>query len=171
MMTRSWHSRWRGAPFPGSIDSFTLFAETDLIVPEFAIPDHWPRSYGLDIRGNTVAAIWGTRDPKSDVVYLYSEYLAESDPAIHAAAIRSRADWIPGLIDPQADGRSQADGNRLIRGYRDLGLRLTGIGNPVESGILEVWQRLHSGRLKVFASLSKTWRNAGCTGAMNEIRS
>ena len=29
------------------------------------------------------------------------------------------------------------------------------IDNPIESGILTVWQRMHSGRLKVFASLSK----------------
>ena len=73
--------------------------------PEFAIPEHWPRAYGLDIRWNTAAVVWGARDPQSDVLYLYSEYLAEADPAIHAAAIRSRADWIPGLIDPAANGR------------------------------------------------------------------
>jgi len=62
-----------------------------LIVPEFSLPDHWPRSYGLDIRWNTVAAIWGARDPESDVVYLYSEYLAESDPVVMLPARRSVA--------------------------------------------------------------------------------
>jgi hypothetical protein len=129
--------------------------DTEILVKEFPIPDHWPRAYGLDIRWNTVAAIWGALDPESDVLYLYSEYLAESDPAIHAAAIRSRADWIHGLIDTTANGRVQADGLRLIQVYRTLGLHLNSIDNPVESGILNVWQRMHSGRLKVFASLSK----------------
>jgi len=129
--------------------------DTEIIVPDFPIPEHWPRAYGLDIRWNTVAAIWGARDPDSDVLYLYSEHLAESDPAIHAAAIRSRGDWIHGLIDATANGRVQADGFRLMDVYGNLGLQLTSTDNPVESGILQVWQRMYSGRLKVFASLSK----------------
>jgi hypothetical protein len=129
--------------------------DTDLVVKEFSIPDNWPRAYGLDVRWNTAAAIWGARDPESDVLYLYSEYLGESDPAVHVAAIRSRSEWIHGLIDPAANGRNQADGQRLVQTYRKLGLDLSAIDNPIESGILNVWQRMHSGRLKVFASLSK----------------
>jgi hypothetical protein len=101
-------------------------AESDLVVQEFPIPEHWPRAYGVDIRWNALAAIWGARDPMSDVLYLYSEYLAESDPAIHATAIRSRGDWIRRLLDPQANGRSQPDGNRLQRMYRDLGRGCSG---------------------------------------------
>ena len=84
-----------------------------------------------------------------------SEYFGESDPAVHVAAIRSRAEWIHGLIDPAANGRNQVDGQRLVQMYRKLGLDLSAIDNPIESGILNVWQRMHSGRLKVFASLSK----------------
>jgi len=117
--------------------------------------DHWPRAYGLDIRWHTAAAIWGARDPESDVLYLYSEYCGDADPAVQVAAIRARAEWIPGLLDPAANGRTQVDGQRLIQIYRNLGLRLQAIDNPLESGILEVWQRMHSGRLKVFASLPK----------------
>ena len=129
--------------------------DTQIVVKEFAIPDHWPRAYGFDIRWNTVAAIWGAQDPQSDVLYLYSEYCGEADPAIHAAAIRSRADWIPGLIDPAANGRNQADGQKLIQTYRKHGLKLLAIEIPLESGILDVAQRMSSGRLKVFPSLSK----------------
>ena len=129
--------------------------DSDLIVKEFSIPDNWPRAFGLDVRWNTAAAIWGARDPESDVLYLYSEYFGETAPAIHVAAIRSRPGWIHGLIDPTANGRNQADGQRLIQMYRKLGLDLTPIDNPIESGTLNVWQRIQSGRLKVFASLSK----------------
>jgi hypothetical protein len=39
--------------------------------------------------------------------------------------------------------------------YRNLGLHLQHIDNSIESGILEVSQRMRSGRLKVFPSLSK----------------
>ncbi len=129
--------------------------DTDLVVKEFSIPDNWPRGYGLEVRWNAAAALWGALDPESDVLYLYSEYFGETDPAVHVAAIRSRADWIQGLIDPAANGRNQADGQGLIQTYRNLGLDLAAIDNPIESGILNVWQRMHSGRLKVFASLSK----------------
>jgi hypothetical protein len=130
-------------------------SDTGLVVPEFSIPDHWPRAYGLEIRWNTAGVIWGALDPQSDVLYLYSEYFAEADPALHAAAIRSRGDWIPGLIDATANGRQQTDGHRLMQSYRNLGLQLVWTGNPIESGILNVSQRMQSGRLKVFASLTK----------------
>jgi hypothetical protein len=76
------------------------------------------------------------------VIYLYSEYRGEADPAIHAAAIRSHSDWIPGLIDPAANGRNQADGEKVIQAYRKHGLKLVAIESPLESGILDVAQRM-----------------------------
>ena len=39
-------------------------------------------------------------NPQADVLYLFSEYYADADAATHAAAIRSRGDWMLGLIDP-----------------------------------------------------------------------
>jgi Terminase RNaseH-like domain len=129
--------------------------ERDIVVPEFSIPEHWPRGYGLDSRWQTAAAIWGAYDPQSDVLYLYSEYCADADPAVHAAAIRARAEWIPGLFDPAANGRNRSDGARLNQMYRTLGLELQHIDNSIESGIMEVSQRMQSGRLKVFPSLAK----------------
>jgi hypothetical protein len=129
--------------------------DSAIIVPDFPIPDHWQRGYGLDIRWLTVAAIFGALDPESDVLYLYNEYFAEAEMAVHAAAIRARSDWIPGLIDPLANGREQMDGRRLIQLYRNLGLALQTINNPLESGVLNVLERMQSRRLKVFASLSK----------------
>ena len=89
------------------------------------------------------------------MLYLYSEYWGAADPAVHVAAIRARADWIPGLIDPAANGRNRSDGVRLIQMYRNLGLHLQHIDNSIESGIMEVSQRMRSGRLKVFPSLAK----------------
>jgi hypothetical protein len=129
--------------------------ETELVVQEFTIPDHWPRAVGLEIRWNALAAIWGALDPQSDVLYFYSEYDAEAVPALHAAAIRARGDWIPGLMDPSANGRNQADGYRVMQMYRNLGVTLGPLDNTLESGILNVAQRMNSGRLKVFPSLSK----------------
>ena len=129
--------------------------ESRLIVPDFPIPEHWPRAFAMDVKWNGIAAIWGARDPQSDVLYLFSEYCAEAEHATQVAAIRSRGDWIPGLMDPAASGRVQSDGNRLMQVYRALGLHLESVDKPLESGIFTVRQRMDSGHLKVFASLSK----------------
>jgi hypothetical protein len=118
--------------------------ESALLVEDFAIPDRWPRAYGMDVRFQTIAVIWGALDPESDILYLYSEYFAEADPGVAAAAIRARGTWIGGLIDPQANGRDQADGFGLIRMYRELGLDLQRINNPLETGVLKLCQRMSS---------------------------
>ncbi len=139
-MIPSWRWLWRGAPFLVSIVSFTLFQTRKSSCRNFLF-----RSIG-HVRTGWISdgTRWrpsGPRGPQSDVVYLYSEYLAESDPAIHASAIRSRAGWIHGLIDVTANGRVQADGCQLIQLYQNLGLDLKSVDNPVESGILNIWQR------------------------------
>jgi hypothetical protein len=131
------------------------FPDRDIVVPEFPIPEHWRCGYGLDIRGHTAAAIWGAYDPQSDVLYLYSEYCGDAHPAVQVAAIRARGEEFPGLMDPAANGRNRSDGVRLIQMYQNLGLQLQHIDNSLESGIMEVSQRMQSGRLKVFPSLAK----------------
>jgi hypothetical protein len=131
------------------------FPDTDIVVADFAIPPTWPRAYGMEIRWMTMAVVWGARNPTTDVVYLYSEYYAEADAAIHTAAIRSRGAWITGLVDPSGRGRKPNDGYRLIEKFQKMGLRLEGAENSVESGILNIQERMSTGRLKVFASMTK----------------
>lgn len=129
--------------------------EEEITVAPFAIPDYWPRCYALDVGWKRTAALWGAWDRDSDVVYLYSHhYRAEAEAPVHAQAIKARGQWIPGVIDPAAQGRSQHDGSRFIDNYRDLGLNLTPAVNAVEAGLEQVKQRLESGRMKVFSSLT-----------------
>jgi hypothetical protein len=125
------------------------------VIPDFPVPDHWPRAYGLDVGWSRTAAIWGAFNRETDVLYLYSEhYRGEAEPSVHAQAIKARGEWIQGAIDPAASGRSQVDGSRLVEMYSKLGLKLQFADNAVESGLFRVWQRLSSGRLRVFASCS-----------------
>ena len=127
---------------------------SEVLVDPFMIPPHWPRSYGLDVGWNRTAVIWGARDPAVDVCYLYTEhYRGKAEPSIHAAAIRARGEWIPGVIDPASRGRGQRDGLQLMTDYLELGLHLIPARNPRESGIHSVWERLSTGRLKVFRTL------------------
>jgi len=60
-----------------------------------------------------------------------------------------------GLVDPAANNCNLADGQALIQWYRKKGLQLQAIENPLETGIVEVGDRMLSGRLKVFESLSR----------------
>ena len=146
-------ARSKGIPQLGSGAIYPL-AEGDITVEPFDIPPTWPRVYALDVGWNRTAALWGAWDKQSDVVYLYSEYYrSQAEPVIHAEAIKARGDWIPGVVDPAARGRGQKDGSRLVDDYVALGLKLSYAVNAVEAGLLNVWQRLSTGKLKVFGSL------------------
>lgn len=145
-------ARSKGIPQLGAGAIYPL-SEADIIISDIEIPVHWPKVFSLDCGWNRTAAVWGAVNRETDVLYIYSEYYrSQAEPAIHAQAIQSRGEWIPGVIDPAARGRSQHDGLQLLQMYIDLGLDLETAKNAVESGIYEVWQRLSSGRLKVFKS-------------------
>jgi phage terminase large subunit-like protein len=147
-------ARTEGEPALGAGAIYPI-DESEITVPDRPIPNEWPRAFGMDVGWNRTAVVWGARDPGSGVTYLYSEhYQGQGEPASHALAIRSRGDWIPGVIDPACLGSSQIDGRTLMDIYRQLGLDLSPAVNAVEAGITEVWNLLISGRLKIMASLS-----------------
>lgn len=145
-------ARTKGIPQLGSGAIYPV-PESDIVVEDFPIPDHWPRAYAMDVGWNRTAAGWYAKNPDTNVIYRYGEhYRGQAEPSIHAQAIKSRGDWIPGVIDPASRGRSQNDGTQILQSYLDLGLDLTPAFNGVESGIYEVWQTLSTGQLKVFKS-------------------
>src|ERR1022692_4791834 len=147
-------ARTKGIPQLGAGAIYPL-AESEILVPHFNIPAHWPRSYGLDVGWNRTAAVWGAVDPHKGIAYLYREYSrAQAEPAIHVEAIKAVGEWIPRVVDPACLGSSQVDGRTLMEMYGSLGLNLQPPLNAVESGIYEVWDALSTGRLKVLDSLS-----------------
>lgn len=131
-------------PFPRSI----------LEVDDCELPSHWPRLAGMDFgMGHPTAVVWGAYDLESDVIYLYSEhYLAGQPPMVHAPSIRARGDWIPIVGDPHGQQRNP-DGKDTFQLYADEGIFIMAGDDNVEDGILEVYQRIQGGRLKVFKSL------------------
>ena len=151
-------ARTKGVPQLGAGAIYQV-PESDIVVADFAIPEHFPRVFGLDVGWNRTAAIWAARDNETGIIYLYSEhYMGQAEPILHAQAIKSRGSWIPGVIDPAARGRSQIDSRQLIQIYRECGLHLEEADNTVESGIYQVWQLMSSGKLKVFRSLGNWLR-------------
>lgn len=146
-------ARMRGEPSIGAGAIFPV-DEADIVIKPVELQPWWRRAYGMDVGWNRTAAVWGAHDFENDILYLYSEhYRSHSEPAVHAQGIRARGDWIPGTIDPASRGRSQHDGQQLLKLYQELGLNLGIADNGVESGIYQVWERLSSGRLKVFDNL------------------
>ena len=60
-------------------------AESEIVLEPFLIPEHWPRAFGMEIRWNETAALWGARDPSTDILYV-QRTLAESGAASRACA-------------------------------------------------------------------------------------
>lgn len=156
-------ARTKGIPALGSGAIYPV-PESEFSIAGFKIPPHWKHTYAMDVGWNATAAVFAAYDQEGDVVYVTGCYKAgQKEPSLHAEAIRhiARGKGKPGVIDPASRGRSQTDGQQLLMIYRDLGLNVAPADNSVEAGIYEVWQRLSTGRLKVFSS---------CTALLDEYR-
>ncbi len=133
--------------------------DEDILAEGVKVQPHWPRGYTLDVGWQRTAALWRAKNPDTGVSYFYDEYYrGEADPEIHAAAIRRRGQWIPGRIDPAARGRSQKDGEQLLKIYRELiygsdrtlGVQLLQPAvNTVESGIYALLMGFQTGMVKI----------------------
>lgn len=146
-------ARSEGLPAMGSGSVYSTQVE-DIVVEPIVIPESWPRMYALDVGWNRTAAIWAALDPVTDTLYFYDEhYVGQELPSYHAYCIRSRGEWLHGVIDPASRGRSPTDGAKLKQSYKDLGLTLYDAKNEVESGILNLSQRFQTGKAKVFKTL------------------
>jgi phage terminase large subunit-like protein len=147
-------ARGKGIPQLGAGVIYPILQE-DLEIADFELPPWYPRAYALDVGWNATAVVWGAWDRETDVLYLYSCYKqGMREPASHVVSIQARGDWIPGVIDPSAVGVGKMDGKRMIDEYSNLGLDLAYANNAVEAGIFAVWERMVTGRLKIFKSLT-----------------
>ena len=133
--------------------------ESEIAIDPIEIPDDWPRAFAMDHRWNETGALWGARNPRTGIVYVYSEhYQRNAAPAVHVQGILSRGDWIPGVMDATANGITDSDGFHLIQMYKTLGLNLWSVKDREQSGISEVLEGMQSGQLKVFRTLPNFFR-------------
>lgn len=136
-----------GVVYPIDPDEFT--------VAPFEIPRHYWQAYGFDTGWNWSAVVLGAHDRDTDTMYLtHALKVGQKEPAVVAASVKGMAPWQLGAIDPSAKGAGKAiDGKGVMAKYQGLGLNLLEAENAVEAGILEVYNRLTTGRLKVFSTL------------------
>ncbi len=155
-------ARFKGIPVMGTGLIYPI-PEEDIKVAASSIhmEANWPCGFAMDVSFNKTAVGFFTKNPVSQVIYLYDcHYQGREEPAIHAEAIKSRG-AMPGVIAPRADNRSADDSKELFKMYtQHYGLDLIRAEASVTTGISEVWQMLQSGMLKVSdaASLEPFWK-------------
>jgi hypothetical protein len=162
-------ARARGIPMLGSGRVFPV-PEEMLAIDAFAIPPHWPQIGGLDFGwDHPFAAVKLAWDRDADCVYVANACrLRESTPVMHAASLKPWGDWLPWAWPHDGLQHSKDSGKPLADQYRHHGLRLlpeharfapNPDGSPgtsgVEAGLMQMLDRMQSGRLKVFRHLSE----------------
>ena len=154
--------RSKGIPVLGSGLVFPI-QEDQIAVPSFSIPPHWGRICAIDFGyDHPTAVTWLAHDRDSDVIYVYDCYrVAGNTPVIHAQAIKDRGSWIPCAWPHDGHVHDKGSGTPVASQYRRLGVEMLGehFQNPtggisVEPGIMEMLQRMESGRFKVFGHLN-----------------
>ncbi len=144
-------ARLYGIPCMG-MGSVYPVKEEDIAVAPFAIPDHWPRAYGMDFGWHNTAVTWIAQNPVTGVYYVYDEYKRGQQAAyVHANAIRSRGKWIKGGCDPSGN-KTEKDGSTYINDYVGLGLKITPGNNSIATGTGKIYNLMESGLFKVFAT-------------------
>lgn len=162
-------ARTSGVPMMGEGRVFTV-SEEDIKIDPFEIPHYWPRICGIDFGiDHPFAASWVTWDRDNDVIYVYDGFRVSGQlPVYHASGIRHRGEWIPVAWPHDGLNREKQGGQELWRAYLEEGVRMLpksaryrkkpgesekGGAQPQEPIILEVLDRMKSGRFKVFSSL------------------
>ncbi len=153
-------ARTRGIPIMGSGRVFPL-AEEALIVAPFAVPAHWVQINGLDFGwDHPFAAVNCAWDRDGDVFYVCREYAErETTPVIHAAAVKPWGSWVPCAWPHDGLQHDKGSGEALKAQYAAQGLNMLPEkasfpdgGNGVEAGVLEMLDRMRTGRWKVFGT-------------------
>ncbi len=155
-------ARTKGVPTLGSGRIFPVPEESIRCEP-LAIPRHWPLIGGIDFGwDHPTAAAKLAWDRDADIVYVVAAYrVKEATPVIHAGALKSWGPTLPWAWPHDGLQHDKGSGLALAEQYRTQGLSMLPDratfpdgSNGVEAGLMEMLDRMQTGRLKVFAHLS-----------------
>jgi phage terminase large subunit-like protein len=157
-------ARSEGTP---TLGSGAIFPVDENLIKEgvFNLPRHWPRIAGIDFGwDHPTAGAWIAWDRDTDTVHVYDVYrVSEASPIIHAATFKSKGAWIP-VSWPHDGNNDTAAGENLATQYHKLGLNMLrnkathpaakgneegSGGNSVEAGLMDMLDRMQTGRFKV----------------------
>ena len=162
-------ARAKGIPTLGSGRIFPV-EEESILVEQFLIPAHWPRINGIDFGwDHPAAAVQAAWDRDADCWYVIKAHRArEQTPILFAPTVKAWGAWVPCAWPHDGLQHDKGSGKGLAQQYADTGLNMLrehathapdpgkpegSGGNGVEAGLMEMLDRMQTGRLKVFAGL------------------
>ncbi len=167
--------RSKGVPLMGAGLIFPI-ADQEIMIDPIEIPEHWKRVNGLDFGWIHPFAVGHIAyDEQNDIVYIYNEFSrVEVQSPIVASHIKAVGQWIPNIWphDGMGTGDTGKDKSKK-KMLEDEGLLMHhtwftnppafGVeegkgGNNVEIGLMEMYNRMTSGRLKVFSTCTEFFK-------------
>jgi phage terminase large subunit-like protein len=153
-------ARIMGVPLLGGGRVFPV-SESSIRIAPFTVPGDWALIGGMDFGwDHPFAAVKLAWDRDVDCVYVTNEYrIREQTPIVHAAAIKAWGERLKWAWPHDGHQHDKGSGDTLAAQYRKQGLRTFSThathpdgGFGLEAGIMEMLDRMKTGRLKVFAS-------------------
>lgn len=167
-------ARTKGIPTLGSGRIYPVTDESISVEP-FEIPKHWVQICGIDFGWDHPSAAgriaW---DRDADVIYVTAAHRQrEQTPLMFAATVKPWGDWLPWAWPHDGMQHDKGSGQALRDQYEAQGLKMLtdkathppvpnekgeeiegSGGNGVEAGVQEIFDRMQSGRFKVFSHLA-----------------
>lgn len=156
-------ARTKGIPTMGSGRVFPV-ADEKISIEPLSIPKHWPQINGMDFGwDHPFAAVNVAWDRDADCIYVTKAYREkEATPVIHAASIKPWGDWVPCAWPHDGYQHDKGSGDQLKELYRGQGLNMLADhathsegGTGVEAGLMDMLERMQTGRFKVFSNLAE----------------
>lgn len=155
-------ARIRGIPSMGSGRVFPI-DEDDIKIAAFDLPKHWPMIGGIDFGwDHPSAAVKMAWDKDADVLYVIATHRKrEQTPAMFAASVKPWGHWLPWAWPHDGLQHDKGSGEQLAHQYKVQGLKMLPQRatfedgtNGLEAGIADLFDRMQTGRLKVFSHLN-----------------
>lgn len=156
-------ARARGVPMLGEGRIFMMSEEAISESPLTYIPAHWVKLWCIDFGiGHPFAAVLMLWDKDNDVIHLHHTIrISDALPIQHAFAMKQIGAAVPVAWPRDGTNREQTSGETLAAAYKKHSLLMLPHhatwpdgGVSTEAGILEMDERMRSGRFKVAAHLS-----------------
>lgn len=159
-------ARTKGIPMLGSGRIFP-YLDSNIATPALStVPLHWTKLWGIDFGiDHPFAAVLTAWDRDYDTLHILHTYrAADATPRDHAAAMKAVGAAVPVAWPHDGDSREKSNGEILVNSYRKEGLVIlpTHATFPdgsisTEAGIMEMQDRMQTGRFRVAAHLADWW--------------
>lgn len=157
-------ARARGVPMLGSGRIF-MVSEESIMTPMLEnIPSYWCKLWGVDFGiGHPFAAVLGVWDKDNDVIYVvHAIRIKDQGPLQHSVPMKIAGRAVPVAWPQDGHQRDKGSGEAIAAQYKAQGLAMLPEhamfpdgSNSTEAGLLEMDERMKTGRLKVCNHLTE----------------